>query len=189
MSRSTGPRGPGAAALLRAVTIGATVLVPFPSAVSVTRLASSAGTASFGQGVTYTARVDPPSATGWVAFTADGPETAEASAIAADLRYADRLVSLRTRVGAVAQVRLVAECPLGDLELRSDDGTATVTMRFRDGRCETARLEDRDLHAEEARRARAILDGAADDALIARSQDRKTVRLGGTNDRLRQRMG
>lgn len=58
-----------------AVSIGATVFVPFPVASSVTRIASSASTAAFGQGVTYSARVDPSSATGWVTFTADGSTT------------------------------------------------------------------------------------------------------------------
>ena len=95
------------------------------------------------------------------------------SVVTGEIRYADaRIASLRARTGTEEQVRLVADCPFGELELRSDAGESTLTMRFRDGRRDQSHLLDRDLFAQEALRAARVIqqssaDGHADDALFA----------------------
>ena len=90
------------------------------------------------------------------------------AAVAAELRYADgSLASIRTRTADAARSTVFADCPLGELELNSEDGEATLTLSFRDGRSETTRLSDGDTLALEARRLTRALDGDGTDALLA----------------------
>ncbi len=88
--------------------------------------------------------------------------------VTAEFRYPEvRLASLRARTSTVERVSLFAECPLGELELRAEDGATTLTMSRRDGRRETSRLTDGDLFAAEAQRATRVIAGDASDALFA----------------------
>lgn len=98
----------------------------------------------------------------------DDGRAAEPRAIVAELHYPDgRLASLRTRMGATEQTTLFADCSLGELELRAEGATSTLTMTFRDGRRETSRLADRDVFVLEAQRAARAVAGGLDDALPA----------------------
>ena len=95
----------------------------------------------------------------------DDTRATESRAIVAELHYLDgRLASLRARTGTTEQTALFADCSLGELELRDEGTTSTLTMTFRDGRRETSRLTGRDVFALEAERAVA---GGGDDALLA----------------------
>ena len=106
----------------------------------------------------------PESAVGFVA----GDEELDYTVLTADLRYADgSLASLRARTAGIDQTTIFAECALGDLDLRSEDGTAMLTITARDGRRETSRMTDGDTFALEARRALRALAGEGSDALLA----------------------
>lgn len=88
--------------------------------------------------------------------------------VTAELRFTEvRLATLRARTSRVERVTIFAECPLGELELHAEGGTATLTMSLRDGRSETSRLTDGDLFAAEAQRATRVIAGDASDALFA----------------------
>ncbi|MEI6136345.1 MAG: hypothetical protein WCQ48_02875 [Chloroflexota bacterium] len=92
----------------------------------------------------------------------------DSTAVTAELRYAEGLlVSLRARTSSTEQTTLFADCPLGELELRSHAGVATLTVSSRDGRSETSKLTDSDTLALEARRATRVLAGDGTDALLA----------------------
>ncbi len=98
----------------------------------------------------------------------EGYEDTLNAAVAAELRYADgSLTSLRARTSRAAEMTLFADCPLGELELRSDGDAATLTLSFRDGRRETSTLTDGDTLALEARRMTRALSGDGTDALLA----------------------
>ncbi len=98
----------------------------------------------------------------------DSPGAAVTTAIVAELRYPDgRLASVRVRTGPSEQVRLLAECALGELELRTDGSESVLSMSLANGGRETSTLIDGDLFALEARRAARVLSGDPGDALLA----------------------
>lgn len=96
-----------------------------------------------------------------------GDEDIAGAAATAELRYPGRLASLRTRVAEAERVTLLADSPMGVLEVNSLDAHSTVTMTFRGGRRETSRLTDRDPFVLEAQRAARALSGETTDALLA----------------------
>jgi len=90
-----------------------------------------------------------------------------ATVATAELRYAGRLATLRARGAEADRVTLLADCPLGQLELSGTGTHSTITMTLQDGRRETSRLTDRDPFVLEAQRAARTLAGDAADALLA----------------------
>jgi len=102
-----------------------------------------------------------------VSGAAIGSEDPAATVATAELRYDGRLASLRTRGDEGDRVTLLADCPLGQLELSGAGTHSTITMTLRDGRRETSRLTDRDPFVLEAQRAARTLAGDAADALLA----------------------
>ncbi|MEI7925332.1 MAG: hypothetical protein WCI61_03945, partial [Chloroflexota bacterium] len=103
-----------------------------------------------------------------VTGTAIGDDAPERTLATAELRYADeRLATLRTRGAATERITLLADCPLGELELTAEGAKSTITMSLRDGRRETSRLTDRDPFVLEAQRTMRVLAGESADALHA----------------------
>ncbi|MGE3856006.1 MAG: hypothetical protein AB7G21_03475 [Dehalococcoidia bacterium] len=102
-----------------------------------------------------------------VSGTAIGGDEVAATAATGELRYDGRLATLRARGAEEDRVTLLAECPLGQLELTTLGAHSTVTMTLRDGRRETSRLTDRDPFVLEAQRAARALTGEGGDALLA----------------------
>ena len=103
-----------------------------------------------------------------VVGTSIGDDQAERTIATAELRYQQgRIAALRMRGAAQERITLLADCPLGELELTTDGARSTITMSPRDGRRETSRLMDRDPFVLEAQRATRVMAGEATDALHA----------------------